>query len=150
MAQRIQRYIGKEYFLARVGGDEFVLTFIEEYAGETEDVGENLLKVFGKAMVIEKIRLFPAASIGLVKAYEDGSEFEELLTKVDIAMYSAKQQVRETGKTLIISYSQYEKQLQNEYQKELELMKGIEKKNSCYTTSLRFMQTQKSFMVLRP
>ncbi|AOA03169.1 EAL domain-containing protein [Carnobacterium maltaromaticum] len=128
VAQRIQRYIGKEYFLARVGGDEFVLTFIEEYAGETEDVGENLLKVFGKAMVIEKIRLFPAASIGLVKAYEDGSEFEELLTKVDIAMYSAKQQVRETGKTLIISYSQYEKQLQNEYQKELELMKGIEKK----------------------
>ncbi|MGX7418137.1 EAL domain-containing protein [Carnobacterium gallinarum] len=126
LAKRIQKYIGKEYFLARVGGDEFVLTFLEEYEGETETVGENLLKVFKRMIVIDKVQIHPTASIGLVKAYHDGSKLDDLLTKADIAMFSAKQHVRKTGETLIVLYSEYEKELQNEYQRELVLMKGIE------------------------
>lgn len=41
-------------------------------------------------------------------------------------MFSAKQEVKNSGKTMIVSYSDYQVQLKNDYQKELELIQGIE------------------------
>ncbi|MDT1957225.1 EAL domain-containing protein [Carnobacterium divergens] len=126
IAKRMRDYIGHHYFLARTGGDEFALIYIEKNEAETREVTENLLRAFDAPLIVEKMVLNPTASIGVVKAFEDGSELEELLKKADIAMFSAKQEVKNSGKTMIVSYSDYQVQLKNDYQKELELIQGIE------------------------
>lgn len=97
IAKRMRDYIGHYYFLARTGGDEFALIYIEKNEAETREVTENLLRAFDEPLIVEKMVLNPTASIGVVKAFEDGSELEELL-KADIAMFSAKQEVKNSGK----------------------------------------------------
>lgn len=126
ISKKMRDYIGYDYFLARTGGDEFALIYIEKDVAETEEVTKNLLRVFNEPLIVEEMVVNPTASIGMVKAFGDGSELEELLKKADIAMFSAKQEVKNQGKTIIVSYSDYQVQLKNDYQKELELIQGIE------------------------
>jgi len=81
----------KEFFVARMGGDEFVL--LVEPAGSYEELvnfTQSLLRAICKPIQIEQNQLVVTASIGIALYPEHGINQDILLRHADIAMYQAK------------------------------------------------------------
>jgi len=79
-------------FLARFGGDEFVLLVPE--VNSYEDVSgltQKLLEMFEKPLALEDHEIFITSSIGVAMYPEDGSNSSMLLKSADTAMYQAKE-----------------------------------------------------------
>ncbi len=77
-------------FVARYGGDEFI--FLQEYK-ELLDIGEfldNIYHLLKKPITIRDHHYFINASVGVSLFPKDGTTYEELVRKADIAMYNAK------------------------------------------------------------
>ena len=90
IAERLRATIQEGEFLARLGGDEFAIISSSNRARKPALYGNELLSAFEQAFSIEGLLLDVDVSIGLVVAPEHGNNEQELLQKVDIAMYSAK------------------------------------------------------------
>jgi diguanylate cyclase (GGDEF)-like protein len=91
VAQRLRGSVRKSDFLARLGGDEFAII---QAGGRKTDQCERLARrvlhdvskpyhIFGNAISV-------SASIGIVRAPEDGKTADELLKNADVALYSVK------------------------------------------------------------
>lgn len=75
----------------RSGGDEFVVVLAN--SGDpikARDAVDRILKGFSKQFEIDGHNLFVAASVGIAIAPNDGSNGEELLGNVDLALYDAR------------------------------------------------------------
>lgn len=91
VGRRMKTCNEKEFFVARMGGDEFVL-LVDSY-GSNEQLAtfaQNLLKEICKPILIEKNQLVVTASIGIALYPEQGVNQDTLLRHADIAMYQAK------------------------------------------------------------
>ena len=91
VAQRLRGSVRKSDFLARLGGDEFAII---QASGRKIEQCERLARrvlhdvskpyhIFGNTVAI-------SASIGIVRAPENGKTADELLKNADIALYSVK------------------------------------------------------------
>lgn len=75
--------------VGRIGGDEFVV-----YMPDTQDMeiaekrAQEIMEKLTEMSITEGTEL--SVSIGIAGCPEDGSEYEQLLRKADIAMYNAK------------------------------------------------------------
>jgi len=88
--------------LARIGGDEFAVLYLNVDESQAQVAAARLLDAIRKhTAVIEGQSLRSTASIGIVLFPEHGNSASELLVKADMAMYQAKG----AGRNRIVTYS---------------------------------------------
>ena len=90
-AQRLHNAIRSEDFIARIGGDEFVL-LIENLSSDSdlESTLKRLRTVMNLPYQVEDKTISLSFSFGLSNFPDDGEEAEELLRLADQAMYANK------------------------------------------------------------
>jgi diguanylate cyclase (GGDEF)-like protein len=94
-ARRLLATMRSGDFVARMGGDEFIV-LVENFRGTTElaDIASRLLHVLKPAYRIEGRPLAVGASVGICTFPEGATDCESLLSNADIALYRAKEQGR--------------------------------------------------------
>ncbi len=90
VSQRILESAKNAEFVARIGGDEFVIVFSKIKEQHIKQIAENILLSLSSAIYIENEELFISASIGIASAPNDGENTEQILKAADQAMYKAK------------------------------------------------------------
>ena len=91
VSQRIVQSAKNAEFVARIGGDEFVIVFNHiKSTRHINQIASNILLSLSSALHIEKEEFFISASIGIACAPNDGENTEQLLKAADQAMYKAK------------------------------------------------------------
>lgn len=88
VAQSLRKGIRDTDFVARIGGDEFVMFFLEIGREEVEMRIDCILYEFRKEFSSYQI----STSIGVAMYPEDGQDYNTLMQKADDALYQAKQQ----------------------------------------------------------
>ena len=91
MAGRLSRLLGPEGFLARIGGDEFVI--ILQKVGpknSAEKLAEKITNAMMQPFVLDEREYRITTSVGIAVAPEDGNDSELLMRNADTAMYHAK------------------------------------------------------------
>jgi diguanylate cyclase (GGDEF)-like protein len=91
VAQRMRASSRKSDFIARIGGDEFVI-LVSDVERETEAMAaaRRFFACFETPFVIDGHSLFSAASFGVAIAPLDGRTQRALMRSADIALYQAK------------------------------------------------------------
>lgn len=92
-ARRIQDCVRDTDTVARLGGDEFtvILNELHHEHDRIEQICEKILRVLAEPFALGAEPTTVSASIGIALYPEDAKTHDELLRKVDQAMYSAKQ-----------------------------------------------------------
>ena len=95
VAQELQSMVGECDFVARIGGDEFVIVcqgcdISEGY----EAMGSNLISAVNRPIVYNGHECRVGASIGIADRIETELTAEQLLVNADIALYEAKRRGR--------------------------------------------------------
>ncbi|MGB0129526.1 MAG: EAL domain-containing protein, partial [Rhodocyclaceae bacterium] len=92
-AVRLQGCCGPGDIVARLGGDEF-LVVVQPAATAAADAGSaasRIVESMAQPFVVEDIRHFVSASIGIAVFPDDGISAERLMQCADTAMYCAKE-----------------------------------------------------------
>ncbi len=96
VAVRLKSLVRKDDFIARSGGDEFVILLTENkkeltrILGDIQEIAENILSTLRQSYVLEGHDYYLTCSIG-ISVFEDNSESAvDLLKHADAAMYKAK------------------------------------------------------------
>jgi len=83
--------LGEEAFVARVGGDEFIVMLSgEKDLKRIEKIADRLVGAIRREYEVRDQRIHMSTSIGVTLYPGDGDAAEEILKKADIAMYAAK------------------------------------------------------------
>lgn len=96
VALRIQQCIPHSGFLARLGGDEFAVLIINMGADQAsasvaaQDICSKMLMALARGFLIGTREQFTSASLGIALFGHDEMTVDELLSRADVAMYSAK------------------------------------------------------------
>jgi len=96
LAARFKAVLREQDTLSRMGGDEFVLLLPDTDAGGAAHVATKLLQAATLPHHIEQHELSITPSIGIALYPGDGADFDTLARCADAAMYSAKQDGRNT------------------------------------------------------
>ena len=88
VGERLKSLLQPCDFIARVGGDEFVILSVEPL--HVEVLCQNLLEGLEEPIAVGKERFKLSASIGIACSPEHGKSFEALFKNADTAMYEAK------------------------------------------------------------
>ncbi|MBX2831805.1 MAG: EAL domain-containing protein [Rhodospirillales bacterium] len=91
VAGRLQKAIGRQEIVGRLGGDEFLIIIPD--LKETQDAAirsQTVLDALAPAFDIKGRVLFVTPSIGIALYPSDGEDFPALMRNADTAMYSAK------------------------------------------------------------
>jgi diguanylate cyclase (GGDEF)-like protein len=98
VAERLKTVVRQEDFVARFGGDEFVVLLPKlefQRAEETAtQIAEDILKSLMQPLDVSGSRINMPASIGIAVFPQDGRTGADLLKNADSAMYAAKQSGR--------------------------------------------------------
>ena len=83
--------VGEKAFVARSGGDEFIIVLSGEYSREeVARFADTIINALCQEYEVSIVQLHMTASIGVVVYPDDGDSTVDLLKKADIAMYAAK------------------------------------------------------------
>lgn len=119
VTDRLSQCVERGAFLSRMGGDEFtVLLPCCTDKEEAERFCQFIVHQFQQPFFIMNQELFVTASIGVSIASGDSSTSRALLRNADIAMYSAKQ----NGKN---SYQVYTKEMEAHNNRRIEIQKDL-------------------------
>jgi diguanylate cyclase (GGDEF)-like protein/PAS domain S-box-containing protein len=90
-ASQIADAVGPEAFVARVGGDEFiVILFGEDRLKTIAQIANRLVSASQREYEVGGRSIHMSASVGVTLYPGDGNEAEEILKNADSAMYAAK------------------------------------------------------------
>ena len=90
-ARQIADTVGPEAFVARVGGDEFiVILFGEDRLKTIAQIANRLVRASQREYEVGGRSIHMSASVGVTLYPGDGNEAEEILKNADSAMYAAK------------------------------------------------------------
>jgi diguanylate cyclase (GGDEF)-like protein len=119
VAGYLQEVIRTEDFVARIGGDEFVIV-VNNYESHLEltRVMQRLLDRVKEPFIIETHPIYVSASVGVVLYPKDGTDMPTLLKHADIAMYEAKRKGRD-------QYHFFTDSLNHKVQKDIKLEKDL-------------------------
>lgn len=99
---RLQSILGKNVFLARVGGDEFALVKdCEACQDEITKLGQRITKELEKPFIMRSGVVHISGSCGFALYPESGTEAQALMDRADFALYEAKAQSR--GSSILFS-----------------------------------------------
>ncbi|MDP3701854.1 MAG: EAL domain-containing protein [Hylemonella sp.] len=97
VSARLKRCVRDSDTISRQGGDEFVLILRELHGAETcLPVLTKIMETLQEPYLHEGNELTTSASIGIAVYPQDGSDFDILRKKADMAMYRAKEAGRNT------------------------------------------------------
>ena len=97
IATRIKRIASGYDFIARIGGDEFVIVIDDARKHDLKEfIAEYLLTLFEKPVEAEGLEVFLGASIGVAEYPLHGETFAELLRNADAAICKSKNDGRGT------------------------------------------------------
>ena len=91
VAARLMSAIGTVGFVARLGGDEFAILLAD--CADPLKIDELVASIFGalkSPFEIDGQSIFIGTSIGIAMAPKDATDVEQLLSRADLALYSAK------------------------------------------------------------
>lgn len=95
IAARLKATLREGDTVARVGGDEFVISLPDiKNSDDLKRIGQVLLEAVIAPVETAGQRLHPTCSIGMVIYPDHGKDVETLMRNADTAMYNAKQQGR--------------------------------------------------------
>lgn len=119
VTHRLKQAIDENDYLARFGGDEFiVLSQNIEDIGLYEEKIRKIQTVFSFPFVLSLKEFFVTISIGVAYAPRDGITTQSLIKNVDLAMYSAK----ENGKN---TYCFYDESINNRLLNKIEIQSEL-------------------------
>lgn len=101
IAMRLASILEGPDFIARVGGDEFVLIIPCEDQMAINRIGKRLLMIFNEPFTMKGYDFHITASIGISVFPQNGNTPNELLANADTAMFHAKK----SGKNQFVIYS---------------------------------------------
>ncbi len=130
IASRIDKCIRKGDYLARFGGDEFVVLINGfEHKNDLERIAEHIIKCISQPILIDNKTMFVSCSIG-ISIYEKYSRnYQDFIKHADTAMYKAKENGR------------------NHYQFYSSDMTDVAFERVLMETSMRFALENKDFVV---
>jgi len=120
VVERIRNVFRNYDFLARFGGDEFILLSPYEQIEENTALYEKIIHILQAPFYIEGHELHISCSIGVSLFPENGRERQSLLKHADAAMYKAKA----LGKNRFVFFSN---RLNKTIQKQLKMQNKIRK-----------------------
>ncbi len=127
IASRLKISLRKTDIIGRLGGDEFGI-LITTYS-KFEDIIKVLEKVISqieKTITVDEFSFNLTTSIGVAIFPDDGTQTETLLKRADIAMYKAKDNARESGRSEVVFFSEdLEKRIKEKLEIERELKKAL-------------------------
>ncbi|EEA03575.1 diguanylate cyclase/phosphodiesterase [Burkholderia sp. H160] len=94
VARRLQRLLDATDFVARYGGDEFVIVAERADARELTEMLDRLIREMSEPYSIGEHELYLEASIGVSTFPQDGAKPELLTRNADAALYVAKSRGR--------------------------------------------------------
>jgi diguanylate cyclase (GGDEF)-like protein len=100
--KRIKERVRTVDMVSRIGGDEFLLIMTSLNKCDLEQFLNRFIKELKEPYFIDSKKFYISSSIGISRFPTDGSTFQELLKKSDMAMYKAKKEK--------LSYAFYENQ----------------------------------------
>ncbi len=117
-SQRLQSALDRGDFLARIGGDEFVILLEIKNEKDANKIAQRILKLLQTPIEVLGHSLNITTSIGLSFFPSDGDNLETLLKHADTAMYRAKNSGRNNFKV-------FTQELSNEINERLELEQAL-------------------------
>ncbi|WML58900.1 GGDEF domain-containing protein [Neobacillus sp. PS2-9] len=90
IAARLKTSVRESGFVARLAGDEFIISLPQAQNEKTIEVAERILAQLNKPVLINTIPIMVTPSIGVARLSEHGSNVETLIKFADHAMYNAK------------------------------------------------------------
>ncbi len=90
VAERLSHALDGRGYVARFGGDEFILICPGADPAIAEQIAGDVMGEFGHDFEVSGYHLTVTASMGIAVAPEDGRDSEELLQHADMALYQAK------------------------------------------------------------
>lgn len=121
-AKRLRRAVGPGHFLARMGGDEFILILHRiPSIREIKQVAERIIASFQEAFQIDNHQVYITTSIGISLKHIHGDDAETLLKNADSALYRAKAKGKNNYKFYVKNGQAVERlQLENDLRQALE------------------------------
>lgn len=125
VTHRLKQVMDENDYLARVGGDEFILlTQNLENTASYEEKVKKVRNVFTYPFVLSTKEYFVTVSIGVAFAPKDGKTAQTIVKNVDSAMYMAKANGKSTYAYFEAAFNQV---LTDKIELQSELRKAIEK-----------------------
>lgn len=91
VASTIQKCCSAGDFLARIGGDEFIVLQADSSVERASALASRVIEAIAEPVELKVGRAFIGASIGLVLVDRSPIDAQEALRRADLAMYAAKQ-----------------------------------------------------------
>ncbi|PWQ96051.1 putative bifunctional diguanylate cyclase/phosphodiesterase [Leucothrix pacifica] len=118
IAAELKSLIASTDIACRLGGDEFVMIIKRDASFDINDFADSILKAMSKPIIINDTTVRLTGSIGIAIKEDENADFDEILTKADIAMYKSKQ----LGKNI---FSYYTAQLHEETLNKSAIVSGL-------------------------
>ncbi|MDV7102815.1 EAL domain-containing protein [Vibrio sp. TH_r3] len=90
VATRFSHQLTENDFIARVGGDEFVIIHKHSTPSSTTLLAKNIIESLSQPIDVLDKKYHLGVSVGSSSYPKDGRNLEELLSRSDLAMYKAK------------------------------------------------------------
>ncbi|MEO6974837.1 MAG: EAL domain-containing protein [Gallionella sp.] len=124
VAQRLARCVRESDTIARIGGDEFVVSLPNIHSNvDLYQIAKKMLNAIAAPIEISGRELHLTASIGIALYPEHGKDAETLIGKADIAMQSAKRLGRNRHQMFVEHMSE---EVQQQVQLEDEMWRALE------------------------
>ena len=122
VADRLQKVIGQEDFVARIGGDEFVVVILREPSSPLkktiETIAHKVVDELSKPLHLDKRILNIGASVGVVLFPEQAGSEGDIMRRADMALYQAKNK----GRGLV---QFYQAAMQQQADERLQIERGL-------------------------
>jgi len=128
VAQRLMDCLRSNDFLARFGGDEFVILCAPAGVETSSALVERVAQAFALPFALNGQNIRVTASVGIAVAPDNGVTADELMRHADIALYEAKDRGRDCA---VLFSDEMAKQVERRRAIELDLRTAIETDMLC-------------------
>ena len=128
VAQRLKECLRPNDFLARFGGDEFVILCAPAGAEASSALAERVDQAFALPFAINGQNIRVTASVGIAVAPDNGVTADQLMRHADIALYEAKDRGRDCA---VLFSEEMARQVERRRAIELDLRTAIETNMLC-------------------
>jgi diguanylate cyclase (GGDEF)-like protein len=128
VAQRLKECLRPNDFLARFGGDEFVILCAPAGVEASSALAERVAQAFALPFPINGQNIRVTASVGIAVAPDNGLTADDLMRHADIALYEAKDRGRDRA---VLFSDEMAKQVERRRAIELDLRTAMETDMLC-------------------